>query len=59
MLVVHKNKSVTANHLKSTDAAGFTMVVTIRVRAWGNQIQYTLTFIKYIELNELMPNSND
>ena len=57
--MVHKNKSVIANHLESTDAAGFTMVDIIRVRAWGNHTQYTLDFIKYIELNELMPNSND
>ena len=57
--MVHKNKSVIANHLESTDAAGFTMVDIIMVRAWGNHIQYTLDFIKYIELKELMPNSND
>ena len=46
-------------HLQSTDAADFHHGGCNQGQAQGNNIQYTLTFITYIELNELIPNSND
>ena len=44
------------NHLQSTDSADFHHGGRNQGKGWVNQIQYTLTFIKSIELKEFMPN---
>ena len=51
--------SVSTNNLQSTDASDFHHGGHNQGQDQVNQIQYTIAFIKSIELKELMPNRTD